>query len=576
MEQTLFNHITKEEQEMIDWYIDNFSGACSNDSNEKAELRKILQPWEDSKGDLFKLLGNNLIISKEVSYKKSNDELVENFEDRLYSRDETGERKKRTGKQFYDAFFEFRAINFPLTSSFFINDWKPTEPAKANMENLIQIRDGLSELMDLNTLIKGYYEGETFSIILPNGKELKINNGCKVMRVLSKIATAYNLPGFEDFRIAQSLVTNQANLKGYITLSIHPLDYMTMSDNNCGWDSCMSWQEEGCYRQGTVEMMNSPYVVVAYLSSSNDMYIDNYKWNSKKWRELFIVNENLIMAIKDYPYHNQDLSLVVVDWLKELAEKNMDWHYPGGPFKYGKENVSTFRSSGRDYQLRFYTNMMYNDVLATDYHWLYISSNLPEQCDINYSGATECMWCGTTNTNNFNSESQLVCNAHENSVYCAECGERIDNVYDAYCINNNYYCEYCYNDMFVTCSGCDEDVFDEDINHIVAFIEDPTDQKNWHIINYSYDVCNNCLDDWFNKYLTSNKYYKYDGDEYYFYINVKDVKEESLGEILGYSLECDYLNVLNGKCSFKDLIDSYEPSGTLYKSAAENFIKKEI
>ena len=85
------------------------------------------------------------------------------------------------------------------------------------------------------------------------------------------------------------------------------------------------------------------------------------------------------------------------------------------------------------------------------------------------------------------------------------------------------------------------------------------------------------MDDWFNRYLTSNKYYKYDGDENYFYINVKDVKEESLGEILGYySLECDYLNVLNGKCSFKDLIDSYEPSGTLYKSAAENFIKKEI
>ena len=190
MEQTFFNYSTKEEQEMIDWYRNNFSNAHSNDSNEKAELRKILQPWEDSKGDLFKLLGNNLIISKEVNYKKSNDELVENFEDRLYSRDETGERKKRTGKQFYDAFFEFRAINFPLTSSLFIDDWKPTEPAKANIDNIAQIRDGLNELMDLNTIIKGYYEGETFSIILPNGKELKINNACKVMRVLSKIATA--------------------------------------------------------------------------------------------------------------------------------------------------------------------------------------------------------------------------------------------------------------------------------------------------------------------------------------------------------------------------------------------------
>ena len=38
-----------------------------------------------------------------------------------------------------------------------------------------------------------------------------------------------------------------------------------MSDNNSGWESCMSWRNNGCYRRGTVEMMNSPYVIVAYL-----------------------------------------------------------------------------------------------------------------------------------------------------------------------------------------------------------------------------------------------------------------------------------------------------------------------
>ena len=576
MEQTLFNHITKEEQEMMDWYRDNFSGAYASASEDKAELKEILQPWEDNKGDLFKLLGNNLIISKEVSYKKSNEELVENFEERLYSYDENGERKPRNGKQFYDAFFEFQVKNFPYFFSPFDNDWEPTAPAKANEKNLQQIRDGLNKLMDLNTLVKGYYEGETFSIILPNGKELKINNGCKAMRALSKIAAAYDLPGFEDFRITQSLVTNQANLTGYITLSIHPLDYMTMSDNNCGWDSCMSWQEEGCYRQGTVEMMNSPYVVVAYLSSSNDMYIGDYKWNSKKWRELFIVNKDLIMAIKDYPYHNQDLSLIVVDWLKELAEKNMNWHYPGGPFKYGEDKVSTFRSSGRDYQLRFYTNMMYNDVFATDYHWLCISATLPEQCDINYSGATECVWCGITGGDNFGSESQLVCNTHENSVYCAECGERINDVDEAYCVNGRYYCECCYNDIFTACSECDDDIPDEDINRIVAFIESPTDKKTWYIVNYIYNVCDDCLDDWFNRYLISNKYYMYDEDDNYFYVNLKDVKEEGLSDVLNYSMRYDYLDVLNGECSLEDFINSYEPSGTLYKSVAENFIEKEI
>lgn len=116
MEQTLFNYITKEEQEMIDWYRNSFSNAYSNSSNEKVELRKILQPWEDSKGDLFKLLGNNLIISKEVNYKKSNDELVENFEDRLYSRDETGERKKELENNFMMHFLIFEQRIFLLFS----------------------------------------------------------------------------------------------------------------------------------------------------------------------------------------------------------------------------------------------------------------------------------------------------------------------------------------------------------------------------------------------------------------------------------------------------------------------------
>ena len=38
-----------------------------------------------------------------------------------------------------------------------------------------------------------------------------------------------------------------------------------MSDNDYGWDSCMGWMNEGEYRLGTVEMMNSPCIVVAYI-----------------------------------------------------------------------------------------------------------------------------------------------------------------------------------------------------------------------------------------------------------------------------------------------------------------------
>ena len=56
----------------------------------------------------------------------------------------------------------------------------------------------------------------------------------------------------------------------------------------------MSWFEKGEYRQGTVEMMNSECVVVAYLESTTNMTIRDGEWNSKRWRELFVVDENVL------------------------------------------------------------------------------------------------------------------------------------------------------------------------------------------------------------------------------------------------------------------------------------------
>ena len=35
----------------------------------------------------------------------------------------------------------------------------------------------------------------------------------------------------------------------------------------------MSWADYGCYRQGTVEMMNSPLMVVAYLTAEEPMHM---------------------------------------------------------------------------------------------------------------------------------------------------------------------------------------------------------------------------------------------------------------------------------------------------------------
>ena len=88
----------------------------------------------------------------------------------------------------------------------------------------------------------------------------------------------------------------------------------------------MSWDECGDYRIGTVEMMNSKNTIVAYLKGDTEMtrayntYTKNYnfKWNNKKWRELFVIDEATLLGIKGYPYAHSELEAQVFNWIKEL------------------------------------------------------------------------------------------------------------------------------------------------------------------------------------------------------------------------------------------------------------------
>ena len=198
----------------------------------------------------------------------------------------------------------------------------------------------LKRLVDFTELAANVYEGETCELTVDLEKPIKVQHGCKNTRVLGKIADAYKLPHFEDFRLVHSQVLNQKKLNGIMCLSIHPLDYMTMSDNNCNWESCMNWYSHGDYRIGTIEMMNSPMVVEAYLEADHPYYpIDNrsWTWSNKRWRCLYIVHPDIITEIKQYPYHNEFLSKEVLGWLKELAQKNNNWAY--------KDNLSSVKSS---------------------------------------------------------------------------------------------------------------------------------------------------------------------------------------------------------------------------------------
>jgi len=425
----LLNKLSTSDLEKIDNYV------TDNVSSSHASVQYLLREWDKQKETLFKMFGNELILNKKIEYNKPTKTLKADLVARFSDYDNICNKFRRT----FDRFL-----------------WE-NRLALGNDYDLLQT------LMDVDRLISTTYDGPTFYVNSPEGKEIKVQNGCKPMRLISKVCRLYNVDptGLEAFQNEVSIVLNQKKLTGDLTISIHPLDYMTMSDNECDWSSCMSWRESGCYCRGTVEMMNSPIVVVAYLNADNPMHVrgGDGQWSNKKWRELFIVDKKVITGIKGYPYQNEDLVQMVNSWLRDLAVANLGWEFEANNLKYKPDHNFTFYDENGDSHtacLNFDTHTMYNDFGTIDYHYCILGKNLGRYTfDTTYSGAEECMSCGSLD-GYYESEGSLVCEDCDNRVYCSECGERIDEDC-AYWLDGDPYCEYCYNEHARTDAVTGED-----------------------------------------------------------------------------------------------------------------------
>lgn len=523
----LINKVSEQELKMLDSYRRNYvEDACGT----FAPSADILECWDSAKttGRLYELLGNNLMVSKEIVAEKSDDEMSRLIDDLFYKR---GEFIRAWQDFIYTKFYDLK-----------LDIHNPEYVMYYNMD----------KLMLPSALLDNTFKDETFFVDFPNGDKYKVQKGCKVSKALGKIAEAFGIPGFEEFRIAHSQILNERKLKGQMTLSIHPLDYVTMSDNDCDWSSCMSWREDGEYRRGTVEMMNSPFVVIAYLSAKDDMRMGDGYWSNKKWRELFIVTDEMICGIKGYPYWNRNLERVALDWLKELAIEN--WgekckNYTEKPYMmFAPNNTALIDVDEMDTRIRvhLWTDAMYNDCY--DEHFAYFNKDMSEtSIDMCYSGVGQCMWCGKE-TGDFSYESNLICGCCDNELYCTKCGERIHED-DAYWVNGECYCEYCYQDL-PYCDSCEETVsYDSSMNRV--YISNGNKIYKWYYV----DLCYDCF--YYNSFV--QKYLKKTKVEDYYYVNhimIDKVVEDNDQDAKDYFLHTFARCLSSNEDIFSDNLDS--------------------
>ena len=582
---TPFASLTDKDKELIEYYIRHFAPSeysRANPSNIQP-LDVILHEWNNEKETLYKLLGNELIQTRFYSYKQNHDGIMHDM-----SMNANKDSAYRNFTNWWNRHIHFNAdVKFRIES---------IPHNQYSYSNYYYIEKAYS----FNCLAKNAYDEQEFKIFFEDDpKPFKVSIGMKPMKILHKFVERYGDEQaeeiFEKFRIWHSQFLNQSTIDGQLCISIHPLDYMTMSDNDNGWTSCMRWagknadNDPGDYRAGTVECMNSPYIVIAYLHNAKHPYvIDEYndidfKWNSKRWRELFIVNDACISEIKGYPYQDENLTNAVIAWIRELAEKNLGWTYNDEEYNMTKEIKD---DEGNTIYLSFEKpDHMYKDMGVLNKHagrinfkqlrenkiykdnsmnyWMRNDETVPQPkwYTIQYGGVGTCMFCGG-DLYDGDGDSLVLCDQCEDANRCPCCGNIINDD-DAYYIDelDAYICYDCYSYDAGIDNFTEESHMMDNMDRIAVLLGYDFENKPvfYDRIAYCYDPTNNLdFQNIFNK--PAIRYYDRDFNvDYYsrhydWYVTLDMVKEDYIPEF------CNAFEVYPRKLSefYSNCIDDNE------------------
>ena len=499
---SLFERLPEEDVTQLHRYLDNY-GDEGNGVISRDRMDYFLRFWSENKEPFFHAFGEQFIVKKEIRFVKDSEELANEMYRALCCGDavirEFASKYKRACQNIGD---KLNNQDIACQMQYFVEDW--------------------------DMLVNNVYTGPAFTIpanFTKNGRPLVVNHNCKMVKMLGKIAdvigaempiyycshcgswyiepieccnsVTVKTSGYELFRQAHSQVLNQKQIKGNLCLSIHPLDYLTMSDNDCGWSSCMSWMEEaGDYRLGTIEMMNSNCVVVAYVEAKDPLFVCGANWSNKRWRQLYIVTREVILGNRQYPYNSDEIQGVTIRWLRELMGQ-----MPGyGP--YPEETIQLKNNSWntvRDKRIHFYfyTGYMYNDIY--DYRLAYVADQKIEDgtyYSCNFSGPAVCTSCGDIIELDTVDASVVQCRACNGHWRCDFCGDWHSFYDDYYTVDDDYIaCDWCYHNELSECEVCGDHHRNDCIAHIYIQFTDTENEEIRDGFNYNFyvSICEDCL-----------------------------------------------------------------------------------
>ena len=332
-------------------------------------------------------------------------------------------------------------------------------------------------------------------------KDKKIPRGMKLVKAFKYFEE--NPRSLEDIQNYASRIIQEDKIEGTLCFSVHPLDFLSVSENTYNWRSCHAL--DGEYRAGNLSYMVDKSTFICYLRGADNQKLPHFPedvlWNSKKWRMLLYMEDERrgLMAGRQYPFMTTNALIQIRDIINTFDKSFQlrEW-VDGGinsiPNKMGVSPMGNEETIGlaetwipilsRLYPISDivedagYNTLQYNDLLYSSCYLPIYSLKLyyyPREGDLPHwsiGGDVPCLQCGKTMIENGeymrcgDCEFSYGVNEDDNYGYCSCCGSRIildeaNSVGD----ENELVCDSCADIYCKRCECCNNLYYTQDIHY---------------------------------------------------------------------------------------------------------------
>ena len=399
---------------------------------------KLLNAWYEAKKDIIDAWGGKLIVETEqnVTFDLSEEEKTKRLDDFISSIDLT-----------------------------------------YNNEDLMAFLDEVRADFFTNILSKEY-----------SAPGIQISKGTKIIKAFKYFE--HNEKALKDLQNQASMIIQEDKINGILCLSVHPLDYLSSSENTYHWRSCHAL--DGDYRAGNLSYMMDRSTIVTYLKKPGELcklpnFPEDVLWNSKKWRMLLFLEDEreALFAGRQYPFFsNTALSHVSQLFFANFSKDCYFWskwyndyltEFPRAVAAPARDiNVSFGRNimmGGRVYAMndlitdvkgsQHFDDLIFSSCYVPYYCWRYYPKNNRRLLHFTLGAPVPCIRC---EDNHVDFDASMICLECEAEVgegendyftYCACCERRVPREYTRWVESaDGYLCPSCVETETRECEHC--------------------------------------------------------------------------------------------------------------------------